>query len=62
MMVRLTLRNMADGETLCVIADDPSTTRDIPAFCRFMGHELLASELTKAPYRYLLKKRSEPSG
>lgn len=56
MMVRKTVRNMAAGETLLVIADDPATTRDIPGFCRFMEHELLASEAATLPYRYLLRK------
>lgn len=56
MMVRKTVRNMAVGETLLVIADDPATTRDIPGFCRFMEHELLSSETNNLPYRYLLRK------
>ena len=34
MMVRKTVRKMATDETLLVVADDPSTTRDIPSFCR----------------------------
>lgn len=56
MMVRKTIRNMAEGETLLVTADDPSTTRDIPSFCRFMDHTLVAQEAENAPYRYLIKK------
>lgn len=56
MMVRLRLRKMQVGETLLIIADDPATTRDIPAFCRFMDHELVASYTEAIPYRYLVKK------
>jgi tRNA 2-thiouridine synthesizing protein A len=56
MMVRLQIRKMAEGETLLVIADDHSTTRDIPSFCRFMQHTLLASAIEAKPYRYLVKK------
>jgi tRNA 2-thiouridine synthesizing protein A len=56
MMVRLKIRNMAEGETLLVIADDHSTTRDIPSFCRFMGHSLITSEVAEKPYRYVIKK------
>ncbi|MFB2760901.1 sulfurtransferase TusA, partial [Shewanella xiamenensis] len=44
MMVRKTVRQMAQGETLLIIADDPATTRDIPSFCEFMDHTLIASE------------------
>ena len=56
MMVRKTVRLMQDGETLLVIADDPATVRDIPSFCRFMDHTLLASETEQLPYRYLIRK------
>lgn len=56
MMVRKTVRKMADGETLLITADDPSTTRDIPSFCRFMDHTLLAAETDQLPYRYLIRK------
>ncbi len=58
MMVRLKIREMQVGQTLVVTADDHSTTRDIPSFCRFMGHELIDSEVAQSPYRYLLKKGS----
>ncbi len=56
MMIRKTIRHMADGQTLMIIADDPATTRDIPSFCRFMEHQLLKSDTTQEPYRYLIKK------
>ncbi len=56
MMVRKTVRHMAEGETLLIIADDPATTRDIPGFCRFMEHTLVAQNTDEMPYRYLLKK------
>ncbi|ASF16411.1 MULTISPECIES: sulfurtransferase TusA [Shewanella] len=56
MMVRKTVRQMAQGETLLIIADDPATTRDIPSFCEFMDHTLIASETNQTPYQYLIKK------
>ncbi|MCQ1058764.1 sulfurtransferase TusA [Photobacterium sp. DNB23_23_1] len=56
MMVRKTVRKMAEGDTLLVTADDPSTTRDIPSFCRFMDHTLIAAETESLPYRYLIRK------
>lgn len=58
MMVRLNIRKIAVGETLLVIADDPSTTRDIPSFCRFMEHELVAQAVTDKPYQYLIRKHA----
>lgn len=56
MMVRKTIRQMKDGDTLLIKADDPSTTRDIPSFCRFMDHELLAEDTDTLPYRFLIRK------
>ena len=56
MMVRLNIRKLADGETLSVTADDPSTARDIPSFCRFMDHTLVASQTETMPYQYVIKK------
>ncbi len=56
MMVRGAVRKMTDGETLLVLADDPSTTRDIPSFCRFMDHTLLAQNTEQVPFQYLIKK------
>ena len=56
MMVRKTIRNMDEGDTLLVTADDPSTTRDIPSFCRFMDHELLQAQTEQIPYQFLIKK------
>lgn len=56
MMVRKTVRDMADGKILLIIADDPATTRDIPSFCQFMEHTLLVQATEQPPYRYLLRK------
>lgn len=56
MMVRATIRKMAVGEVLLIIADDPATTRDIPGFCEFMEHELVKQDVASTPYRYWVKK------
>ncbi|ALO33285.1 sulfurtransferase [Colwellia sp. MT41] len=56
MMVRMNIRKIASGETLLIKCDDPSTARDIPSFCRFMEHELLAKQTEKLPYLYVIKK------
>ena len=56
MMVRKAVRHMEEGETLLIIADDPATTRDIPGFCLFMEHTLVAQSTDEKPYRYLVRK------
>lgn len=56
MMVRGTIRKMEVGQTVLILADDPSTARDIPSFCRFMDHTLLAEQTEQLPFRYVIKK------
>jgi tRNA 2-thiouridine synthesizing protein A len=56
MVIRKTLRKMKKNEKILVLADDPSTKRDIPYFCYFMEHQLLDRFIHVKPYRYLLKK------
>ena len=56
MVIRKTVRQLATGDLLEIIADDPATTRDIPSFCRFMEHQLIEAQVETIPYRYLIKK------
>lgn len=56
MMLHNKIRDMAAGQVVEVVATDPSTTRDIPKFCRFLGHELLAQQEVDGIYHYWLKK------
>lgn len=58
MMVRKTMRDLESGQVLKVIADDPSTTRDIPKFCLFMEHKLLHQPPTEAEpvFVYFIQK------
>ncbi|XKM12974.1 sulfurtransferase TusA [Orbaceae bacterium ac157xtp] len=56
MMIRKNIRDMQSGQILHIIADDPSTIRDIPSFCQHMDHQLLKSEIETKPYHYWIKK------
>lgn len=56
MLLHNSIRDMAAGATLLVLATDPSSTRDIPKFCSFLGHELLQQDELDGNYRYLLRK------
>ncbi|MXP67787.1 sulfurtransferase TusA [Pantoea sp. Aalb] len=56
MVIRKTIRYMQLGETLMIIADDPSTINDLHSFCYFMRHTLLAQHIHALPYRYLIQK------
>ncbi|XBC39116.1 MAG: sulfurtransferase TusA [Buchnera aphidicola (Nurudea shiraii)] len=56
MLLRKTVRIIKHGRILLVLADDPSTIRDIPNFCRFMNHVLLKTSIEILPYQYLIQK------
>ena len=56
MIVRNKVRSMARGETVSVVATDPSTVRDFTNFCRFMGHELAWSTRDGDLYRFVIRK------
>ena len=58
MMLHNKVRDMVAGELLEVLATDPSTTRDIPKFCRFLGHELVMQEerADDGEFRYVIRK------
>ncbi len=60
MMLHKRMRELAAGAELLVWATDPSTTRDIPKFCLFLGHELLSqTEPEAGQYHYRLRKRQD---
>lgn len=56
MMLHNRVRELQAGQVLEVLATDPSTQRDIPKFCTFLGHELLAQNVVDEQYRYLIRK------
>ena len=56
MLLHNRIRDMQTGELLRVTATDPSTTRDIPKFCLYLGHELVAQSEDSGRFLYLIKK------
>lgn len=56
MLLHNKIRDIAVGDVLEVIATDPATQRDIPKFCTFLGHALLAQREQGGEYRYWLRK------
>lgn len=57
MMLHGSVRALAAGGVLKVIATDPSTQRDIPKFCLFLGHELLHQATESGSYLYWIRKK-----
>ena len=60
MLLHSRIRDIAPGETLHLVATDPSTERDIPKFCTFLGHTLLKQARVDDEYHYLLRKQESP--
>jgi tRNA 2-thiouridine synthesizing protein A len=62
MMLHNRIRDMADGELLELTATDPSTLRDVPRFCHFLGHELVTQEENGDRYLFYVRKRGADAG
>jgi len=58
MMLHNRINDVEPGQVLRVVATDPSTTRDIPRFCRFLGHELVGETEQQGEYVYLIRRGS----
>lgn len=56
MLLHNAVRDLGTGECLEVLATDPSTQRDIPRFCGFLGHALLDQREVGGEFRYLIRK------
>ncbi|WP_432698637.1 sulfurtransferase TusA [Marinobacterium sp. YM272] len=56
MMLHNHVRELAVGQVLCIRATDPSTQRDIPKFCQFLGHELLDQMVEDEVFVYFIRK------
>lgn len=56
MLLHKTVREVAAGQVIEVIATDPSTRRDIPKFCHFLGHELLEETVRDDIYYFYIRR------
>lgn len=62
MLLHNAVRDIQPGERLQVLATDPSTQRDIPRFCQFLGHQLLAQDEVAGEFHYLIEKGAPGDG
>lgn len=56
MLLHNRIRDLQVGGLLRLVATDPSTSRDIPKFCLYLGHDLVAQETRSGRYLYLIRK------
>lgn len=59
MLLHNKIRDIGAGELLKLMATDPSTTRDVPKFCHYLGHELVTQAQEGELYSYLIKKKQD---
>lgn len=49
------IKTLAEGDELEVLASDPGTMHDIPAWCRVHGHRLLKSTRQESAFRFRIR-------
>mgnify|MGYP000055246105 CR=1 FL=1 len=59
MLLHNKIRDIEAGQSLKLTATDPSTTRDVPKFCLYLGHELVSQVQDSDLYVYLIKKKQD---
>jgi tRNA 2-thiouridine synthesizing protein A len=57
-----TLRSLAPGDRLRVLATDRAAVADFQAYCRETGHALLAWSEEGGVLSFLIRRRPEPNG
>lgn len=50
------LSAMEAGETLAITATDPGSLKDMQAFCKQTGHELVSSSTNQGAFEFLIRK------
>ena len=58
MLIYRRMRDINAEEVLKVLATDPSTLRDIPKYCHFIGHQLIDQQQCDEVYTFYIKKSS----
>ena len=53
------IKALAPGELIRILATDPASARDIPAFCRSAGHTLERAQEADGVYSYLIRKAGQ---
>ncbi len=50
------LAGLAAGETLAITATDPGSLKDMQAFCKQTGNELVSSSTNQGEFAFLIRK------
>jgi len=50
------LNSMGSGETLAILSTDPGSVKDIQAFCKQTGNELVATNSNQGEFEFFIRK------
>lgn len=56
MMLHVRFRQLSAGNVVRIVTTDPTTKRDIPKFCTYLGHSLLAMRNEEGFFEFLVEK------
>lgn len=59
MLLHNKILDIKAGQVLRITATDPSTSRDIPKFCAYLGHDLVAQNQNGEFYVYDIRKKQK---
>lgn len=57
MMLHVRFRQLGEGDVVRIVTTDPTTKRDIPKFCSYLGHVLLATRDDEDQFEFLIEKK-----
>ncbi len=56
MLLHKAVREVLPGQVIELVSTDPSTQRDVPKFCAFLGHALLSQSNQGELFCYRIEK------
>ncbi len=62
MMLHNAVRDTPPGQIIELVATDPSTQRDVPKFCAFLGHALLGQTVEGEDFCYRIRRGDSEDG
>ena len=55
--LRAALRGSRSGQQVMIMSDDPASLREIPGFCTFIGHKLIAAPSQPDDHTFIVEKK-----
>ncbi len=55
--IKKALAAVSDGDVVSLLATDPGSVKDVQAFCKQTGNELLSSDESEGAFQFLVRKQ-----